>query len=91
MARLERPPPKSVFSGPPLDLQIVEVGQQIFGALGAQITAERESAYRGRDFEVNQGWSVQLMPGEVSPGSSASQLRSSTVGSRENSLGTNVC
>ena len=67
MAQLERPPPKSVFSGPPLDLEIVEVGQQIFGALGAQITAERESAYRGHDFEVNQGRSVQLIPGEVGP------------------------
>jgi hypothetical protein len=67
MAQLKSPTSKLVGGGPSLEPKIVQVRQHVYGTVRTQLAAERESAKRRHDLEIDHAWGVQLMTRKVVP------------------------
>jgi len=65
VAETEYAPSQGVAAGPPLDGQILEVGQGVFGPRRAELPAQGQPTQCRDDLEVQQRRRVQLLAGQV--------------------------
>ena len=64
---MEGAPSQGVGRRPAVHGQVVEVTQQVLRPRRTEMPAQRESSQCGDNFDVDQGWSVQVMEGGLGP------------------------